>query len=106
MYEGIGAIEAGQRLAARHSLPGTELRALNNLASYLADDDPQVGLNAARAGLVISRRLGRRTFTIVENIRELGVRTGEWDWVMAELESVLADVLDPFDRVSAPRAAC
>ena len=101
LFEGVGAIETGQRLAARNSMPATELRALNNLSSVLADDDPRAGLEAARAGLVVSRRLGRRTFTIVENMRELALRFGEWDWITSELETILAGELDPFDRVSA-----
>jgi len=100
-YEGVGAIETGQRLAATHSITSTEQRALNNLASYLSDDDPRAALEAARTGLALSRRLGVRSFHLLENAREPAIRLGEWDWVVRELGVILADEADDLDRVSA-----
>jgi tetratricopeptide (TPR) repeat protein len=100
-YEGIGAVETGQRLAAAYSFSATENRALNNLSSLLRDTDPRAGLEAARAGMAISRRLGIRSFHLLENARDQAIRLGEWDWIAAELAAVLEEEGDALDRTSA-----
>jgi class 3 adenylate cyclase/tetratricopeptide (TPR) repeat protein len=97
-YEGIGAIEAGQRLAAAHSLHRTAARALNNLASNLQDSDPRAGLEAARAGMALARRLGWTAFYLMDNAFSCSIRLGEWDWAVAELEPMLADDVEPLSR--------
>jgi class 3 adenylate cyclase/tetratricopeptide (TPR) repeat protein len=97
-YEGIGAIEAGQRLAAANSLHRTVRRALTNLASFLMDVDPRAALAAAREGIELGRRLGQRTFQI-EDVAVVGaLRMGEWDWAAAELEPLLGEEIDPAIR--------
>ncbi|MFL5709304.1 MAG: adenylate/guanylate cyclase domain-containing protein [Chloroflexota bacterium] len=100
-YEGVGAIETAQRLAAAHSLTLVENRALNNLSSVLYDSDPRAGLEAARSGLEVARRLGIRSFQLLENAREEAIRLGEWDWISAELATVLNDDVDALNRTSA-----
>ena len=100
-YEGVGAVETGQRLAAAHSFPLTENRALNNLSSLLSFSDPRAGLEAARAGLAISRRLGIRSFHLMENARESAVRLGEWDWIAGEMSAYLGEDVVALDRTSA-----
>jgi class 3 adenylate cyclase/tetratricopeptide (TPR) repeat protein len=97
-YEGIGAIEAGQRLAAAHSLNSSVLRALNNLASTLQDSDPRAGLEAAQAGIMLARRLGIPPFNLIDNAFNGAIRTGEWDWAAGELEPMLGEELDPLTR--------
>jgi tetratricopeptide (TPR) repeat protein len=100
-YEGIGAIEAGQRLAVAHSLHRTVLRALNNLASFLMDSDPRAALEAAREGLLLAQRLGERMFQIMDNGFTGAIRTGEWDWAAAQLEPMLRDDIDASIRAVA-----
>jgi tetratricopeptide (TPR) repeat protein len=97
-YEGIGAIEAGQRLAAEHGLHWTVIRALNNLASNLQDGDPRAGLEAARGGIALSRRLGVRSFNLLDNAYNASIRTGEWDWAEAELAPLREEELDQLTR--------
>ena len=97
-YEGIGAIEAGQRLAAIHSLHDTVGRAFTNLASFRADEDPRSALEAAREGIEVSRRLGMRSFQLMDNAVTSAVRTGEWDWAETELEPMLGDDIEPVVR--------
>jgi tetratricopeptide (TPR) repeat protein len=96
--EGIGAIEAGNRLAAEHGLHWTVSRGLNNLASNLQDSDPRAGLEAAQAGIALSRRLGVRSFNLIDNAYSASIRTGEWDWAEAELAPLLGEELDPLTR--------
>ena len=100
-YEGIGAIETGRRLAAAHSLPQTEGRALNNLASFLMDSDPRAGLEAAREGIALARRLGERSFQLMDNASAAAFRTGDWAWAEAELEPMLGEEVDPVIRAVA-----
>ncbi len=100
-YEGIGAVEAGQKLAAAHSLQPTVGRALNNLASLLQASDPRAGLEAARAGIALARRLGVRSFQLVDNAYAGAIRTGEWDWAAAELEPMLGEDADTLTRAIA-----
>jgi class 3 adenylate cyclase/tetratricopeptide (TPR) repeat protein len=100
-YEGIGAVETAQRLAATHSITSTEQRALNNLSSLLGRDDPRAALEAARTGLTISRRLGVKSFHLLENARESAIRLGQWDWIVGELAAVLEDETDVLGRTTA-----
>ena len=97
-YEGIGAIEAGQRLAAAHSFHDIVGRGLNNLASFLADDDPRASLAAAREGIALGQRLGMRSFQIIDNAVTGATRTGDWDRAETELEPMLGDDIDPVIR--------
>jgi class 3 adenylate cyclase len=97
-YEGIGAIEAGRNLAAAHSIQLTVGRALNNLASFLMDSDPRASLAAAREGIALARRLGLRSFQLLDNSFAGAIRTGEWDWAAAEFERVRGEDLDPLTR--------
>jgi class 3 adenylate cyclase/tetratricopeptide (TPR) repeat protein/ribosomal protein L40E len=85
-YEGIGTIEAGQRIAAGHGLQGTVIRALNNLAALQVEIDPRASLAASREGLALSRKLGRRDAHLLDNAFGGALRVGEWDWILAEIE--------------------
>jgi class 3 adenylate cyclase/tetratricopeptide (TPR) repeat protein len=100
-YEGLGAIEAGHRLAATHSLHFTVMRALNNLASTMQDSDPRAGLEVARTGIALTRRLGIPPFNLIDNAHSTAFRTGEWDWATAELEPMLGEDVDPLTRAVA-----
>lgn len=100
-YEGIGAIEAGQRIAAAHSFPWTLGRALNNLASTTMDEDPHAGLEAAREGIALARRMGMVVSTLTDNACTGAVRTGEWDWAVSMLEALVDQEGDPLVRATA-----
>ena len=100
-YEGLGAIEAGQQLAAAHSLHLIVMRGLNNLASTMQDSDPRSGLEAARTGIALARRLGIPPFNLIDNAYSTAFRTGEWDWAGAELEPMLGEEVDPLTRAVA-----
>ncbi len=100
-YEGLGAIETGHRLGSRHGLDLTVARALNNIAALSGDSDPRAGLEAARAGIVLARRLGYRHFQILDNASQLALRTGDWDWAVAQVEPMLGDDVEPLTRAVA-----
>ncbi len=100
-YEGIGAIEAGERLAATNGIHDIVGRALNNLSSFLMDDDPRAALDAAREGLALERRLGERSFQMLDNAVSAAIRTGDWDWAEAALEPMVNDDIDPVIRLVA-----
>ena len=95
-YEGIGTIETGQRIAADHGLPGTVMRALNNLASLLVEIDPHASLVAAREGLALARKLGRKDAHLLDNAFGGAVRVGEWDWILGEIEEQRSGTDDRF----------
>ncbi len=95
-YEGIGTIETGQRIAADHGLPGTMIRALNNLASLQVEIDPRASLAAAREGLALSRKLGRKDAHLLDNAFGGAVRVGEWDWILGEIEAQRSGADDRF----------
>jgi class 3 adenylate cyclase/tetratricopeptide (TPR) repeat protein len=100
-YEALAEIEGGLRLAERHGLAATALRARINLGALLAPGDPQAALAIARAGLVESRRLGGRrpTLVLLNNAAEVAAWTGDWDLTLPELEELLAGDLEREDRV-------
>jgi class 3 adenylate cyclase/tetratricopeptide (TPR) repeat protein len=100
-YEGSGAIETGLRLAERHGFSVTVLRARNNLAVLLGDGDPRAAQEILRVGLAEARRLGQRTWANASlvGMAELAVSTGDWSLARSELEELLADDLEPEDRL-------
>jgi class 3 adenylate cyclase/tetratricopeptide (TPR) repeat protein len=100
-HEGMGAIETGHRLATRHGLDVTVARALNNLAGQSGDSDPRAGLEAARTGIALARRLGYRHFQILDNAFHLAIRTGDWDWAAAQVEPMLGEEVETLTRAVA-----
>ena len=113
-YEGLGAIEAGQRLAEANGLPLTAGRALTNRSAFLAEDDPRAALQTSRAVLSLVRRLGHRAGLgyALDNLAGASLRTGDWDAALVELEAALDDEGDdpvsraiPISNVVAFRAA-
>jgi class 3 adenylate cyclase/tetratricopeptide (TPR) repeat protein len=97
-FEAIGLIEAGRRLAEQSGHTTLLMRAVNNLSSVLADDDPRAGLEIARGGLELTARNGERGFTLLDNAVSGSIRVGEWDWALAELETSAAEETDPLAR--------
>ncbi len=95
--EGAGVIMIGEQLAREADLPTTLLRALNNRILSLELLDPAGGLEAAREGLALARRLGHRAFmfNFVLSIGWFGFMMGDWDSSLAQLDAGLADEPDP-----------
>jgi tetratricopeptide (TPR) repeat protein len=99
-FEAIALVEAGRRLAEASGQTTLLMRATNNLASVLADDDPRASLEVARAGLELAARNGERGLTLVENAINGAIRTGEWDWALGQLDVALAEDTDPLARAT------
>jgi class 3 adenylate cyclase/tetratricopeptide (TPR) repeat protein len=93
--EGLGAIEAGRRIAAAEGLTSTEYRALLNASGPLGDSDPRAFLEASVAALELARRTGSRpsASAAVNNVAEAARMCGEWELALAELrrEAELCD---------------
>jgi class 3 adenylate cyclase len=100
-HEGIGAIEAGRKLADAQAAHNTVARALNNLASFLSDSDPRESLRAAREGMQLAERLGWHSFNLRSNAFSGAFQTGDWPWAIAITEASLAQDMDPLMRAAA-----
>jgi len=98
-HEGLGLIQVGKELAERHGLLPTVHRALNNLATFSADEDPRLALSAAREGMSITKRLGTRPFQLLDNAVSAALRTGDWDWAIGELADRRSVETDPLARI-------
>ena len=100
VVEGLGVLRTGQDLAEARGLSATVSRAINNAASTVSDRDPRSGLELARAGLGLARRLGRRSDVAWQlgNAAWGALRTGDWSWALAEFETMPLDDLEAGDR--------
>jgi tetratricopeptide (TPR) repeat protein len=100
-FEAVGLIEAGRRLTERYGHWTLAPRAINNLASILAEDDPRAALAVAREGLELNRRIGERAFTMLDNAVYGAIRVGEWDWALEQLEATAPEETDAMARGAA-----
>jgi len=100
VYEGVGALEAGLRLAEANGLFSTLIRARINIGGTLWFRDPRAAIEATRPGIDLARRLGRRTeeSILMSNLGYAATRVGEWDSVLAELRELAAAELERSDR--------
>ncbi len=100
IYEGAGVIEIGLRLAERHGLAVTTLRARLNHGFLMGKVDPRATLESDRFGLAEARRLGQHRFELLflTNAAADAVWTGDWDWALTELEELLTGELEREDR--------
>jgi class 3 adenylate cyclase/tetratricopeptide (TPR) repeat protein len=98
--EGSALIEAGQHLAEANGIHAVHARAVNNMLVILADSDVNLAWENAKAGVVLARRLGQLNFqhTFVSAIAEQGLRLGDWDASIAQLEASLAESTDLMNR--------
>ena len=100
-FEAIALIEAGRRLLERSGNDALVTRAINNLSSVLADDDPRASVETARDGLQVMARRGEHGFTLVDNAVVGSIRLGDWDWALALLEAAAPEETDPVARSAA-----
>jgi class 3 adenylate cyclase/tetratricopeptide (TPR) repeat protein len=93
MWEAIALTEGARRLAEQHGLTLVANRVSGALANILALDDPRATAAVEREIVEYARRTGAReqeTIT-VGNMAEDVRRTGEWDWIVGELERAIRD---------------
>ena len=98
--EGLMLIAGGADIAGSAGLPGTVLRAAINRGFAEALDSQRTGLESARAGIALARRLGLRSLLTIltGNAAEYALATGDWDWAEQEL-AAHGDELEPSHRV-------
>ncbi|MDQ3553534.1 MAG: hypothetical protein M3395_03875, partial [Chloroflexota bacterium] len=101
LREGVGLMEAGQRLAEGAGLVETSLRAMVNLSGVLPAIDPRAALSLGQTGFESARRLGQRSMAMVilGNTAEVAVMAGDPDWAIKEVDDALSLELDRSDRV-------
>ncbi|MEO8272703.1 MAG: adenylate/guanylate cyclase domain-containing protein [Chloroflexota bacterium] len=93
LWEAIALTEGARRLAEQHGLTTMAQRINGSLTSILALDDPRATALVEKEIIEYARRLGRRENEVVMlgNVAEDLRRTGEWDWIIAELNRAVAD---------------
>ena len=94
--EGVGAVEAGRRLAEAIDRPYTILRAITNASSAIAQEDPEAALDTVIEGYRLGGRLGLideiLMFSEITSYHSYSL--GRWDAAMERLEGTLAKVGD------------
>ncbi|HEY8198405.1 MAG TPA: AAA family ATPase, partial [Candidatus Limnocylindrales bacterium] len=100
--EGLALLRAGLQLALDTGRPHTAMRGYVNLTTLLTTLDPREGIEVARSGLEVARRIGSRSLAIVltGNAAEVAIHTGDWSWADALLAEMADDELEGFDRYS------
>jgi len=90
LHEPMAILRGVLPLAEAHGLVQSHLRALNNLAAGLFNEDLRAGLEVARAGAEIAQRRGDRGWMLqfVAGVCVFATFVGEWD----EAARVLADI--------------
>ena len=91
--EAMGVIRAGEQLAREYGLSATLLRALNNRSVAEDTSDPRSGLEAAREGLALARRIGDRGWVagLQVGVGYSSFLLGDWDAAVEHLSDGLAD---------------
>jgi hypothetical protein len=77
------------------------MRASMTVAAIAALDDPRDATRRQKEALDLSRRLGQRgmEINVLGNLAEDVRRTGEWDWIKAELDRTRGLDLDAADSI-------
>ena len=101
-WEARALLEGARVLSEENDLPDIELRASGMLANTIALDDPAASVSVERAGIVLARRLGRRSeeMTALGNAAEDARRTGEWAWAISEIDAALQLDVDDATRLT------
>jgi tetratricopeptide (TPR) repeat protein len=92
LREAIVTLTGAVAACTSYGLVDQGLRARVNLSYAAAAEDPELAYRVAREGLELSLRLGMRgyAFYMLGNAAELAVRTGDWDWVVPQLEEAIS----------------
>jgi tetratricopeptide (TPR) repeat protein len=101
--EGNAILDAAIEMANANGLTAQWFRAINNILNHRMMLDPHAALELVTDGLVVARRLGdeRWTQSLSGQLAFIGVRTGDWDALIADLERQLASANDPRSRSNA-----
>jgi class 3 adenylate cyclase/DNA-binding MarR family transcriptional regulator len=93
LWEALALAEGARRLAEQHDDHDLVRRINGQLSNMLALDDPRATVEVERELIANARRQGRRENEIVTigNTAEDVRRTGEWDWIIGELEGAIRD---------------
>jgi class 3 adenylate cyclase len=86
--DGVALLYGAVELARRLNLPSAELRALNNLAVWLQDNDPAAMSAVAEAAIDVSRRTGRQEAAWYPQVAHELYNRGDF----ARAEGLLADM--------------
>ncbi|HEY4270235.1 MAG TPA: hypothetical protein VGM94_18775, partial [Galbitalea sp.] len=98
--EGIAILDAAIEMSNANGLTAEWFRAINNILNHRMMLDPHAALGMVTEGLAVARRLGdeRWTQSLSGQLAFIGVRTGDWDELIADLERQLATATDPRSR--------
>jgi class 3 adenylate cyclase/tetratricopeptide (TPR) repeat protein len=101
-HEGLGSLETALRLAERHGLIATEVRARTNLGGPLCDRDPRAAFEVSRVGLELARRAGNGLWIsmLIGNASIAAADIGEWAWAVAELDATLERATAEEERIT------
>ena len=91
MWEARALYGGARQLAEEINRPDIMASASQNLSFEIALDDPRLAVDLQRQDVELARQLGQRTLeiTTLGNLAEDARRTGDWDWVLDELNAVL-----------------
>jgi class 3 adenylate cyclase/tetratricopeptide (TPR) repeat protein len=98
--ESLALLRAGEELADKHGLVEALIRATTSRAGVETGLDPRSGLEIARAGLPLARRVGILMPNLIANAVFAALRVGEWPWAQRILDEVLVEDLEPSDRTN------
>jgi class 3 adenylate cyclase/tetratricopeptide (TPR) repeat protein len=93
MWEAIALLEGSRRLAEQLGIQSEIDLADSTLSNVLALDDPRATVEVERRIIESARRAGHRGRETINlgNTAEDVRRTGEWDWVVGELDRAIRD---------------
>ena len=91
MWEARALYGGARQLSEEINRPDLMASATQNLSFEVALDDPRLAVDLQRDTMELARRLGQRTLgiTTLGNVAEDARRTGDWDWVLGEIDEVL-----------------
>jgi class 3 adenylate cyclase len=92
--DGVALLHGAVELARRLNLPSSELRALNNLAVWLQDNDPAAMPAIAEAAIEVSRRTGRQEAAWYSQVAHDMYSRGDFEGaegLLAEMEAASLD---------------
>ena len=93
IWESIALVQGSRRLAEQLGLQGEVDIADSTLTNVLALDDPRASVEVGKRIIEQARRTGHRNRETLNigNTAEDVRRTGEWDWVLQELDGAIRD---------------
>ncbi|HJP89997.1 MAG TPA: adenylate/guanylate cyclase domain-containing protein [Candidatus Limnocylindrales bacterium] len=93
IWESIALVQGSRRLAEQLGLQGEVDIADSTLTNVLALDDPRGSVEVGKRIIEQARRTGHRNRESLNlgNTAEDARRTGEWDWVLRELDGAIRD---------------